>query len=182
MLRRLRSFALPLFACLPFAACGDDSTASPATPLQSSLSDDTQVGSLDDTQQAAFCQEVATWYGTQVSLSSAKKLACYSFALAFSGGSSQACSQAASECIASEEEFTTSPAIDCDTTRLDGCTATVGELEGCFTATVTRVREIAASISCGMSPSTLASLGTPPAACAPVQSKCPQLFDDAEEL
>lgn len=182
MRRILRTLALPLAICAPLAACGDDSTASPATPLQSSLSDDTQVGSLDDTQQAAFCGEVATWYASQVSVGSAKKLACYSFALAFSGGSSQACSQAASECIASDEEFTTSPAIECDTTRLEGCTATVGELESCFTATVTRVREIAASITCSMSPSELASLGTPPAACASVQSKCPQLFDDAEEL
>lgn len=181
MLRPRRLAALSLALCLPLAACGDDTKAGPATPFNASLSDETRVDQLDETQKNTLCQEAGAWYATQVSAALEKRLACYGFALAFAGGNAQACNQFANQCLASNEGLEASSEVECDLTRLEGCTATVGELETCFTETATRVRQVASALSCSSSASQLQGLDAPIAACATVKTKCPALFDEEED-
>jgi len=174
----LRHLALaPLLALF---ACGDDATTSPVTPFQSALANETVVNGLDATGRTALCAEVTQWYATQVSVAQTKRLTCYSFALAFTEGSSQACNQFASECLASEEDgdIEVTADVTCDDQRLGDCTATVGELEACFTDGATRLRQVAGAISCSSTASTLSDLDTPITSCETIKAKCPGLFDD----
>lgn len=166
---------LPLLL-LPLLACGDDAVA-PAAPLDSGVDEAATPSTLSADQRQAFCQAAATWFTTQVTQAQMKKLACYGFALAFAG-QGNACNTFASECLASNEPFDSSTDASCDGPELDDCTATVAELETCFTDTATQLRTLTARLSCSMSASDLQGLSGKPASCAAIESKCPGLFAD----
>ena len=43
---------------------------------------------------------------------------------------------------------------------------------------VTKMKSIVASVSCSMSPAQMSTFDDKPASCAPVEAKCPNLFED----
>lgn len=159
-------------------ACGDDDGSSePAAPFEStSVADEQKVASdLSAEELTAFCDELATYFDSQISEAALKRMSCTVFAFAFSGGDSSACNQAAQACI---EDATVQPdedQVSCNQSELADCSATIAELEACFTDATTLVKQLSGRVSCSMSAATLESLGDKPASCAAVEAKCPNL-------
>jgi|GEM_PF-3038996 len=173
--------ATTLFACFTGAACGDDSgggSGTPAAPFESQEADDQVASVLTPADQTAFCQELLTYYQSEISDADMVKVGCYFLAIAFTGGDAGQCRETAEACVADPESVSSDSDVDCDTTRLADCTATVAELEGCYTDIATKLKGLASSVSCSMSASQLAAVDEKPASCAVVEQKCPKLFAD----
>jgi hypothetical protein len=167
-------------------ACGDDDggSSSTAAPFESSsVPDDTRRASdLTPEEQTAFCDELATYFSSQVSNDSLHRTGCYLFAFAFSGGDRNACNQAAQSCISDSEIEANVDGPECDTSKLTDCDATVAELEACFTDGTSLVKSLASRASCSMSGADLAALDQVPASCQAIQDKCPGLMEDEDEF
>ena len=174
---RVHLLALALLLS-PFAACDDPGSTAPAAPFEATAPDDKTVGELSATEQEAFCNELAAHFKSQVSDASVKKLGCYLVALAFSGGNRQACEQAAQGCISDPEMSAGTADVSCDTSRVGNCTATVAELEACYSDMTSVAKSLAGRISCSTPQSDLAALSEKPASCKTVEAKCPTLFED----
>lgn len=166
---------------VPLLAACDGSDSVSVKPFNASASDDQIVSALDSNGRTAFCQEVKAYYESEISTAMSKKIGCYSLALAFSGGDASACNQAAQACIADESGDVTAEAGDCDPQKADGCGATVSELEACYTAMIERIKLFGTKISCSVSASEIPDFDSPPAACAPVEAKCPGLIESDTE-
>jgi len=177
-MRSTLAFAL----LLPLSACDDGGGSStPAAPFEASAPDEKGIGELSTDEQLAMCTELATYFEREVPAASQKRLACYFFALAFTGGDAQACEQAAQGCIADPEMDAGTDDVSCDTARLSGCTATVAEIEACFSDMTSVTKSLASRISCRTSASDLEGLSDRPASCTAVEAKCPALFEDDAE-
>lgn len=176
----MRSCTLALALLLPLAACDDDGggTSTPATPFEASAPDEKGIGELSTDEQVAMCNELAAYFDAEVPPASQKKLACYFFALAFTGGDRQACEQAAQGCITDPEMDAGSDEVSCNTDRLSGCAATVAEIEACFSDMTSITKSLAGRVSCSTSASDLQALSDKPASCKTVETKCPNLFED----
>jgi hypothetical protein len=118
------------------------------------------------------------------SLASAKyafELACINKGLAAkfkAGGTEQACQAAVESCRA---ELSTAK-LSCQLTKpgaVEGCAATVGELEVCMNDSLLLVDELMGKISCASSQADVQSLstqyGSTPPSCSAVKAKCPKL-------
>jgi len=173
----------PLLFLVPMLACGDDGggSSTPAAPFESQEEDDQVAGSLTPAEQTAFCEELLAYTEREVSQADLKKLGCYFLAIAFTGGDASQCNQAAQGCISDPETSGSDDPVECDTSRLTDCTATVGELETCYTDTITVVKTLVGSLSCNSSPAQLSALENKPASCQVVQAKCPKLFEDEDD-
>lgn len=170
----------PLFLV---AACGDDNGGgtTTVTPFESTATDDEAVDSLSADEQTAFCNELKAYADANLSVTEMKKLACYSFSIAFSGGDRAACQESAQACMDDPESIDVSSDASCEGNQITDCSATVAELESCYTAQVQRAKSVVSSLSCSSSPESLSSLSEPPAACNTVKEKCPKLFEDSGE-
>ena len=174
-------FLSPLLFAL-VAACGDDGGGgTTVSAFEASTADEKTVDSLTADEQTAFCNELKAYADANLSATDMKKLACYSFSIAFSGGDTAACKESAEGCMADPDAVEVSNDASCDGSQITTCNATVGELEECYTAMVGRTKSLVSSLSCSSSPQSLSSMSEPPAACDSVKTKCPDLFDDGAE-
>ncbi len=177
MLKLLR--LSPLLAIFTTLACGDDSgNSTPAAPFESQESDEQIASGLTPAEQTAFCDELLVYFKSEISDAQLVKVGCYFLAIAFTGDDPSMCSQTAQACIADPESLSSDSSVDCDNSKLADCSATVAELEACYTDTVTKMKSIVASVSCSMSPAQMSTFDDKPASCAPVEAKCPKLFED----
>jgi hypothetical protein len=109
----------------------------------------------------------------QISEEDAKIVLCYFTGILFGG---ENCEMVAQDCIADPDSVEEE---ECDVTvdNLPECASqvTVGELEACQAAQARQISELADTVSCESDP----NFDTP-AACAAVEEKCPELFEDPE--
>lgn len=171
---------------IPVAACGDDDNGGggvnipPPQPFESEQSNDTQANALTPAEQAAFCAEAFEYFNASIPPTAMKELNCTMTGFAFAAFGAGACTELRADCLASDEEFTFD-SYECDTAKLATCTATVNEIEACYTASVEALAQIAPLISCNMNEETLADFEDEPAACATVRTKCPDLFESEDD-
>ncbi len=173
-------------------ACGDDSDGGGngggggGSVFQSPQEDETKLSELSQDDINALCDSYVEYYTSRVSDDDLKKIGCYAFSAIFTtdeNGNLDAatCNQAAQACLADDEGFEPDgdPAEECRMADFAGCDATIEELEACYTATVQALDSLAPRITCQTfsDPSALESLSNP-AACAAIEMKCPELFED----
>jgi len=168
----------PLVGILTALACGDDNngTSSPPPPFESQEEGTQVVSALTPAEQTAFCTEFVGYFDAHVSDAGLIKVGCYFLGISFAQDAAS-CNELAKSCISSPDSEPSNK-VDCDSGRLADCTATVQELETCYTDTVTALKGLASTISCSMTPEQLSSLEDKPASCALVETKCPKLFED----
>lgn len=179
----LRLSALALL--IPAAACGDDDGGGgvnipPPQPFESAQPNDTPANELTPAEQTAFCGEALAYFNASIPPAAFKELSCTMTGFAFAAFSGTSCSELRSQCLASDESFQFDT-YECDTSKLATCTATIGEVEACYTASVEAVAQIAPLVSCNMNEDTLADFEDEPASCATVRTKCPDLFESEDD-
>ncbi len=170
---------------MPVAACGDDGGGSginipPPQPFQSEQPDSTPANELTPAQQTAFCAESLAYFNASIPPAEFKKLTCAMTGFALGALTGASCNEIRSQCLASDEEVAFDLG-DCDTSKLANCTATIAEVEACYTDSVEALADIAPHIGCNMSEETLQGYGEDPASCVPVRTKCPDLFESEDD-
>lgn len=186
MMMKLLAASALLLSPLMSAACGDDGGGGgtvTADPFQSESVEDTGTvaGELSAAERDAFCQELATYFDQQVPPATQRRITCYFLGAALSGGNREACEATAEACLDDAELEVSGTDLECDQARLDGCTATVAELQACFTDTTSVVKTIASRLSCSMSAADFQAYEDKPASCQAVEAKCPNLFVDEDD-
>lgn len=143
------------------------------------------VGQLMPSDALKICQAESRYVTMRISNTEAIRSACVLFAGLSGGGAPTAaeCQMSVNDCISMPDQISTMQDCTIDPAGLASCSATVGELETCLTASVEAVKVALASITCdiyALSPADyqarLAALQQPPPACAPLQMKCPAAF------
>lgn len=165
-------------------ACGgsDDDKGSPGK-VDSGVPDSTQGKDLTEQQFQAICDSANEAAAGILSGAEAKKATCGSgayLATLLSGATGDAadaaCKKAYEDCLAEPDESSD----DTCTEPTDACTATVGEIETCFTDTLTQAKTLLAELpgcdDLGSDYEPPAELD-PPASCAVVEEKCPEALE-----
>ncbi|WP_437287979.1 hypothetical protein [Sorangium sp. So ce406] len=147
-------------AGLALAACGGDDDGGDEGNSGGDL-DGKQLGSLTAEESQAVCQDLGA------SLTVTKEDLCEvagAFASAFGGAD---CEATKAECMSEPEQPTEGG--ECATAGFADCTATVAEYKACMTAQVDALKAITCTTP--LDPS-----GEPPAACAALSDKCPEIL------
>ncbi|WP_437734088.1 hypothetical protein [Sorangium sp. So ce1335] len=145
-----------LMAGLALAACGGDDGDTGGGDLDSK-----QIGSLTAADAQAVCDDLAA------SSNVTKEDLC-EVAGAFASLGGADCETVKADCMSQPDE--PSEGSDaCSTAGFEGCTATVAEYKACMAAQVEAVK----AFSCAAPPDTS---GEPPAACAALNEKCPEVL------
>ncbi|WP_437958010.1 hypothetical protein WME76_43165 [Sorangium sp. So ce119] len=149
-----------LMTGLALAACGGDDDGGDEGNSGGDL-DGKQLGSLTAEESQAVCEDVAA--SATVTKEDVCELAG-AFASAFGGAD---CETAKAECMSQPEQPTEGG--ECATAGFADCTATVAEYKACMTAQIEALK----SITCE---TPLDTSGEPPAACAGLDQKCPEIL------
>lgn len=156
-----------LMAGLALAACGgDDDGGNGDTGSQSGGDlDGKQLGQLTAADSQAVCQDLAA------SITVTKEDLC-EVAGAFAGAFGGDCEATKAECMSAPEQPSQGDG-GCSTEGFAGCTATVAEYKACMKAQADGVK----AITCATPPDTS---GEPPAGCAALTEKCPEILGTGE--
>ncbi|MGK3988916.1 hypothetical protein WME99_38085 [Sorangium sp. So ce136] len=154
-----------LMAGLALAACGGDDDGGDDGSTGGGDLDGKQLGSLTAADSEALCQDLAA------SVTVTKEDLC-EVAGAYSALGGADCEATTAECMSQPEQ--PSEGVECSSAGFTGCTATVAEYKACMTAQVNTLK----AISCTSPPDTS---GEQPAACAPLNDKCPEVLGTGGE-
>lgn len=171
-------------------ACGDDDDdgggGAGVEPVDTGLPDDKTLSDLDEGDQEAICDAIDGLVGPEVQ--------CVGAAL-FIGIFSEdaaACQATFDACIADPEQFAEDNELEpddeeeCSVDEIpEDCSATVGELEACFSEQAAAIQSLINNFQCaellaseGEALGALEELGP---ACQAVEEKCPGIFDDGDD-
>ena len=164
-----KSSLIALFvSSLSMAACGGGDGGGSGVDGSKNLS------TLSDAEIIEICE----YSDSLINQAKSDELSCYVTGI-FQASETEDCQTIADACITDivPEDSDCSTAPD---DALPACAAevTVSEMETCISAQASQFNSI--SIDCDTTPAELSELSEQPlpAACAPVEEKCPELFDD----
>jgi len=153
---------------LSVAACGGGDGGGSGVDGSKNLS------ALSDAEIVEICE----YSESLINQAHSEELSCYVTGI-FQASETEDCQTIADACIAdiAVEEGDCSTAPD-DTLPSCASEVTVSEMERCLSAQASQVNSI--SINCETTPAEISELSEQPlpAACAPVEEKCPELFSD----
>jgi hypothetical protein len=193
--RWLLSLALSGVAASGLAACGGDSQDPPGdSELDTGIDPAKPLGQVTDAEAVQACNRLGAALEQRLPGDYVSRQTCT--LLGVSASSPSACSATRDQCVQGSGADTDfyDPA-DCATTNadeLEGCTATVGELETCTDEYTGELKGLLDRLSCdnaGTSRANDVSLATfigyrLPASCTSVQQRCPNapIFDVGDAL
>jgi hypothetical protein len=170
-------------------ACGSDDDkggSGGSTTVDSGVAEDKVANQLTDQEAKQVCESVGKAAEAALSGADAQKATCgftaYTLA-SFTGGDdpAAACKMAYDECLKAPQESTGGECTNPTAT----CTATVGEIEKCFTDTLSQLKALFSTLpGCDDvgKDVTPPSQGTSPASCKVVQEKCPEVLSDMDSM
>lgn len=168
------------------SACGGDDEGSKGNPpadtgVKSGVPPEKAVNSLTEAEakqvSASFAQAIQT-SGLIEGMCTISGILGEQFGAA--AGQPVTCEQVAADCKAAPTEATESTlTVQDDPAQLEQCTVTVGELEGCLSATLTQLKQSFAGLNCDSELQTAlqsVSTATSATACEKVNTTCPTLL------
>lgn len=176
------------------AACGGDSQDPPGSgALDTGIDEDKPLGDVSDAEAVQACNRLGAALEQRLPGEFISRQTCVLFSTGASSAS--ACSSEVDDCIETSDPVDVYDPADCEDTNadeLEGCTATVGELETCTDEYTNELKELLDALSCD-------NIGTPrendvtlltfiayrlPESCTSVQERCPNapIFDVAGAL
>ena len=132
------------------AACGGDSQDPPGSgALDTGIDEDKALGDVSDAEAVQACNRLGAALEQRLPGELISRQTCTLFAIG--EDSASACSASRDDCIASSDEVDTYDPADCEDTNadeLEGCTATVGELETCTDEYTSELKGLLDRLSC----------------------------------
>ncbi|MET0413216.1 MAG: hypothetical protein ABW217_18060 [Polyangiaceae bacterium] len=176
------------------AACGGNSQDPPGSgALDTGIAEDKPLGDVTDAEAVQACNRLGAALEERLPGAFISRQTCTLFAIGETSVS--ACNSGRDDCIADSEEVDVYDPSDCEDTNADelqGCTATVGELETCTDEYTNELKDLLDRLSCdnvGTSRANDVTLGTLiayrlPDSCTSVQERCPNapIFNVADTL
>jgi hypothetical protein len=185
------SMVLMGIAGLLAVACGSDDDksngSSGSTTVDSGVADDKVANQLTDQEAQRVCESVGKAAEAALGGAEAQKATCgftaYTLA-SFAGGDdpAAACKMAYDECLKAPQDTTGGECTNPTST----CTATVGEIEKCFTDTLSQLSQLLSTLpgcdDVGKDVTPPSTEGTSPPSCEVVQEKCPEVLSDMTSM
>lgn len=189
------SMVLMGIAGLLAVACGSDDDKSNGSggsaTVDSGVADDKVANQLTDQEAQKVCESVGKAADALAGGAEAQKATCGFAAYAAvsavtseqQGGTAEDCKAVYDQCLKSPPD--TSGAGECSSPP-DSCTATVGEIEKCFTDTLAQFKDFLASLpgcdDVGKEVDIPSTELPSPASCKVVEEKCPEVLSDMDAM
>jgi hypothetical protein len=188
------SVAVSGLVALALAACGGDSQDPPGSnDLDTGIDPDKPLGEVSDAEAVQACNRLGSALEQRLPGDYVSRQTCT--LLAVGASSASACNAQRDQCVQSSGVTDVYDPADCQDTNaseLDGCTATVGELESCTDEYTKELKGLLDRLSCdnaGTSRANDVTIATfiayrLPASCTSVQQRCPNapIFDVGDAL
>lgn len=175
------------------AACGGDSQDPPSSALDTGIDADKPLGEVSDAEAVQACNRLGAALEQRLPGELITRQTCT--LLGVSASTASACGTLRDQCIDSSGEtdvYDPSQCEDSNADELQGCTATVGELELCTDEYTNELKDLLAGLSCESAGTARANDVTIatfiayrlPESCTSVQERCPNapIFDVAGAL
>ena len=166
------------------ATGGGADVEAPAAGFNSAFPEATEMSSMTDAERTTLCGELQAHVETVIDLSEMNRAGCTLsaiFSVSMGAAQGKTCEELVTTCLAeSGEDGGGDP---CEGMIDATCEATVGEVQACADARLMQIKPLLA-ITCASTMDEVEAISGGaeqlPEACAPMQAKCPELFESEE--